>query len=107
MKKNEIMPFVATWSDPEMIILSEVSQTEKDKYHEIDYMWNLKKWYKWTLFTKWTFIYKTKANSQTEKTNLWLDYQRESLGERDILEFGINIYILLYVKVGHQKGPAV
>ena len=23
------------------------------------------------------------------------------------LEFGINIYILLYVKVGHQKGPAV
>ena len=26
------MPFAATWMDPEMIILSEVSQTEKDKY---------------------------------------------------------------------------
>ena len=35
IKKNEIMPFAATWMDLEMIILSEVSQTEKDKYHMI------------------------------------------------------------------------
>ena len=35
------MPFVATWMDLESIILSEVSQTEKDKYY-ITYMWNLK-----------------------------------------------------------------
>ena len=34
-KKNEIMPFAATWMDLEMIILSEVSQKEKDKYHMI------------------------------------------------------------------------
>ena len=27
------MPFAATWMDLEIIILSEVSQTEKDKYH--------------------------------------------------------------------------
>ena len=31
-KKNKIMPFAATWKDPGIIILSEVSQTEKDKY---------------------------------------------------------------------------
>ena len=31
-KKNEIMPSAATWMDLEMIVLSEVSQTEKDKY---------------------------------------------------------------------------
>ena len=32
IKKNEIMPFAATWMDLEIIILSEVNQTEKDKY---------------------------------------------------------------------------
>ena len=31
--KNEIMPFIATWRDLEIIIQSEVSQKEKDKYH--------------------------------------------------------------------------
>ena len=35
IKKNEIMPFAATWMDLENIILCEVSQTEKDKYHMI------------------------------------------------------------------------
>ena len=35
IKKNEIMPFAATWMDLEVITLSEVSQTEKDKYHMI------------------------------------------------------------------------
>ena len=35
IKKNEMMPFAATWMNPEVIILSEVNQTEKDKYHMI------------------------------------------------------------------------
>ena len=35
IKKNEIMPFAVTWMDLEIVILSEVSQTEKDKYHMI------------------------------------------------------------------------
>ena len=35
IKKNEIMPFAATWMQPEIIILTEVSQKEKDKYHVI------------------------------------------------------------------------
>ena len=41
-KKHEIMPFAATWMDLEIIILSEVSQAEKDKIYDITYMWNLK-----------------------------------------------------------------
>ena len=38
IQKNEIMPFAATWMDPEMIILSEVNQKEKDKYHMIPFI---------------------------------------------------------------------
>ena len=34
-KKSEIIPFAATWMDLEIIILSDISQTEKDKYHMI------------------------------------------------------------------------
>ena len=50
--------------DLEIIILSEVSQKEKDKY-DIPYMWNLKK-------DANEFIYKTETDSQMQKTNLWL-----------------------------------
>ena len=35
IKKNGILPFVATWMDLENIILREVSQEEKDKYYMI------------------------------------------------------------------------
>ena len=35
IKKDEIMPFAATCMDLEIITLSEVSQTAKDKYHMI------------------------------------------------------------------------
>ena len=39
IKKNEILPFAARWMDLEGIML--VSQTEKDKYYDITYMWDL------------------------------------------------------------------
>ena len=42
-KKNEIMPCAATWMDLEFIILSEVSQTEKDKYHMISLICEIQK----------------------------------------------------------------
>ena len=35
IKKDEIMPFAATWMEIEIITLSEISQTEKDKHHMI------------------------------------------------------------------------
>jgi len=38
IKKNEIIPFTATWMDLEIIILSKASQKEKDKYHMISFI---------------------------------------------------------------------
>ena len=35
IKKKKILPFVAVWMDLENIMLSEISQSEKDKYHMI------------------------------------------------------------------------
>ena len=40
---NRIMPFAPTRMDLKIIILSEVRQTKKGKYHDINYMWNLQK----------------------------------------------------------------
>ena len=33
IKKNEIMPFATTWMQLEILLLSEVRQKEKNKYH--------------------------------------------------------------------------
>ena len=41
LKKNEIMPFVATWMDLEIIILSEIR--ERQKPYDNTYMWNQSK----------------------------------------------------------------
>ena len=38
IKKNKIMPFAATWMKLETLILSEVCQKEKDKYHMVSLM---------------------------------------------------------------------
>ena len=57
-KKNKI-PFSTTWTYLEIIILSEVNQREKNKYHiVITCMWNLKNDIK-------EHIYKAETNSQT------------------------------------------
>ena len=38
LEKKKIMPFAAPWMNLESVILSEVSQTEKEKYHMISLM---------------------------------------------------------------------
>ena len=42
-KKSEILPFAATWMDLEGIMLSEISQTENDKYCVLSLICGIKK----------------------------------------------------------------
>ena len=60
------MPFAATCMDLEIVILSEISQTDKDKYHMILLICGIFK------NDRNVLIYKTEIDSQTQKTNLWL-----------------------------------
>ena len=47
IKKNEIMPFVATWMDLLILILSEVNLTKINIIWHCLYVESRKKWYKW------------------------------------------------------------
>lgn len=38
-KENDILPFSTKWAELEDTMLSEISQTQKDKYHMFFYMW--------------------------------------------------------------------
>ena len=38
IRKNEIMSFAATWTDIQIVILSEISQKEKDNHHKISFL---------------------------------------------------------------------
>ena len=50
------MPYAATWVQLEIIILSKVSQKEKDKYYMLSlYVWNLK-------YGTYELIYKTETD---------------------------------------------
>ena len=42
MQKNEILPFATMWTELEGITLSEVSQSEKDRYQVFTHMWSLR-----------------------------------------------------------------
>ena len=59
------MPFAATQMDLEIVRLSEVSKTEKDRYHMTPHMWNLK-------YDRNELIYETETDSQIQRTDLRL-----------------------------------
>ena len=61
-KRNEKIPFAATWRDLEMIIPSEGSQKKKDKHHVISLTRGIKNTTQMNLLTK------QKTDSQREQT---------------------------------------
>ena len=80
------------WMDLEIVILSEVGQTQKEKY-DIAYMWNLKKWYKWTYL-------QNRSRISDVENKLWLPGVRRGGINWKI---GIDIYALLYIKMITNK----
>ena len=41
LKEKEILPFVMSWVNLEDIMLSDINQTPKDKYHMIPFIWGI------------------------------------------------------------------
>ena len=88
IKKNEILPFAATWMNLQNIILSEISQ--RQILYDITYMWNLKN-------NMNEFIYKTKRFTDIENKH---GYRR---GRWINQEHGINRYTSFYIKQTRNK----
>ena len=69
IKKNEIMSFAATWMELEIVILSEVNQTEKEECCDISYMSQYKKNLKRNNTNE---LSKQKETHRLKRRKLWL-----------------------------------
>jgi len=86
--KDGVMPFALTWVQVEIIILSKVSKSEREKQipYDITCMWNL----------KYEPVYKAETKSQKERTDLWFPRERDGRGLD--WEFGVSICKLLHIE---------
>lgn len=50
--KNEKMPFEATWKDPEMILVCQVSHTDRQKWHRVLFIGGIEKYNQLKLISK-------------------------------------------------------
>ena len=82
IKKNEIVPFAATWIDLWITILSEVSQKEKGKYNMILLICAISNVTQMKLSMKQTY---------RQRTELWKPRGKQGRGSM-IWEFGISSY---------------
>ena len=89
------MPFAATWMDLEIIILSEVNQTEKDKYHMIPLICGISNMTQMSLSTK-----QKQTHRRREQT---CGCQGGGSGGEMDWEFGISRCKLLYIEWINKK----
>ena len=89
MKKNEIMPFAATWMQLEIIILSKVVR-ERQMPYDITYMWNLKQ--DTNKLNLWN------RNGLTDIENRLVVAKGEVSGGGMDWEFGVSRCKLLYIE---------
>ena len=88
VKKNEIVPFAATWMQLESPIPSEGSQKEKDKYHRI--LYGISNMIQMNLSTKWK-----QTHSHIEQTCGCQGGRRKAW---DGQEFGVGRCKLLHIE---------
>ena len=93
IKKNEIMPFAATWMDLEISILSEVNQRETNTIWYHLYV-ESKIWCKW--------IYLWNRNRLTDIENRLVVAKGRGSG-RDALGVGVSRYKLAYIEWMNNK----
>ena len=88
IKRNETGSFAETWMDLETVRQSEVSQTEKNKYHILTHICGIwKNWYRQS--------YLQSRNRDTDVENRHMDTKEEK-GEGGMnWEIGTDIYTLL------------
>ena len=95
-RKNEILPFAATWMDFENIMLTEISQTEKDKYCMILLICGIWKYNKVMNKTKKKLTYRYR-----EQTS---GYQCREGREEGVWDWHVHTAIF---KMDNQQGPTV
>ena len=79
-KKEWNNAICSKWMDLVIIILSEVSQKERDKYHVISYMWNLKE--NSNTVTQWAYLQNKETHRHRKHT---YGYQRGDMKGQDKL----------------------
>ena len=77
-----MLPFAATWMDLEAIILSEVSQTEKDRYYMISPICGIQKIIQMNLYTRQKHTHRHRRQTYGS--------QRGKRGGEINQEYGIN-----------------
>ena len=93
VKKNAVMPFVATWMDLGCSLMSHWVKSVRRRrrntsWHPL-YVESKKKWYNWS--------YRVETHRLGEWTGGCWGWG-ERMGEGIVREFGINMYTLLYMK---------